>query len=142
MKNKTEINTPIAGTDITHKQYVEMVNVVGEEKANEMVISQKPKAETVGFANQFADGNLEIKVALNNVKQAMIKDSTDADGWSYLVLNMRPNFNGKGWNVSDQWVETMKTANARKEASPKDNGFRYQPFMRKLEDAPQSDLAS
>ena len=142
MKNKTEINTPIAGTDITHKQYVEMVNVVGEEKANEMVISQKPKAETVGFANQFADGNLEIKVALNDVKQAMIKDSTDADGWSYLVLNMRPNFNGKGWNVSDQWVETMKTANARKEASPKDNGFRYQPFMRKLEDAPQSDLAS
>ena len=136
MKNKTEIKALLAGTALKPEQYVEMVNILGEEQAIQMVNSQKPKAETVGFANAFKDGNLQIKVALNELKRSEIANHTNDDGYTYLILNMIPNLNGSGWHVGENFVETMQSANARKDATEGSSDFRYTPFMKKTEEAP------
>jgi len=134
MKNKTEIKAIIAGTDITPQEFVEMVNVVGEERAIKMVNAEKPKAVTVGFANAFKDGNLQIKVALNELKRSEINSHTNDDGYTYLILNMIPNQNGSGWHVGENFVETMQSANARKDATEGSSDFRYTPFMKQSEE--------
>jgi len=134
MKTKTEIKALVAGTDITPDQFIEMVNIVGEERAIEMVNSQKPKAETVGFANEFKDGNLQIKVALNEQKRSEIANHTNDDGYTYLILNMIPNLNASGWHVGENFVETMQSANARKDATEGSSDFRYTPFMKNSEE--------
>ena len=140
MKSAKELKTFLEGSDLTPAQYTEMVNILGEEKADEMVNSQKPKSQTVGFANQFKDGNLAVKVAHKVETLKSVIGQADEKGWCYLIYNMIPNSNGAGWHVSEDFVETFQESNARRASSQKDSGFRLLPFMnKKEEEAPSSD---
>ena len=140
MGNAKELETFLQGSNINTSEYKQLVDVFGEEKADNMVNLQKPKSQTVGFANQFKDGNLAVKIAHKpETLKSAIKD-VDSDGWCYLILNMIPNSNGAGWHVSEDFVETFQQSNERRASSQKDSGFRLLPFMnKKKEEASSSD---
>lgn len=96
---------------------------------------------TVGFANQFKDGNLAVKVAHSlETLQSFIEQVED--GWCHVVLNMIPNNNGAGWHVGESFVETFQENNARRAKSDIGNGFILKPFMDKKEDVPSDSVPS
>ena len=95
---------------------------------------------TVGFANQFKDGNLAVKVA-HSVETLESFIAQVEDGWCHVVLNMIPNNNGAGWHVGESFVETFQESNARRASSDNDSGFRLKPFM-DTEEVPASNEAS
>lgn len=95
---------------------------------------------TVGFANQFKDGNLAVKVA-HSVETLESFIAQVEDGWCHVVLNMIPNNNGAGWHVGESFVETFQESNARRASSDNDSGFRLKPFMDTERDASPSEAS-
>ena len=141
MKSAKQIKTFLEGSDITPEQYTNMVEIVGEEKADNMVINEKPKSPTVGFANPFtvssidkATGKVE-KIRKLAVKLAFTPTQLErygtqvVDGWVHIIATMNPNGNGIGFHVGEDFVETFQEANSRKKASKNDNGFVLKPFL-------------
>tara|TARA_R100000808_G_C2087249_1_gene108965 strand:+ start:151 stop:507 length:357 start_codon:yes stop_codon:yes gene_type:complete len=99
----------------------ELINYIESQKNN----------QTVGFANPFEDGNLQVKLAFTPERLLSMAEQVE-DGWCHISAQFIPNSNpSTGWHVAESFVETFQEANARKEASDKDNGFRYKPFMGK-----------
>ena len=136
MKSAKQIKTFLEGSDITPEQYTNMVEIVGEEKADNMVISAKPKSPTVGFLNFFTVLNSSgQKIQKANLKFALRESGIDSlkaqavDGWISLNAVMNPNSTGNGYHCSEDFVETFQEANTRKKASKNDNGFILVPFL-------------
>ena len=99
----------------------ELINYIESQKNN----------QTVGFANPFEDGNLQVKLAFTPERLLSMAEQVE-DGGCHISAQFIPNSNpSTGWHVAESFVETFQEANARKEASDKDNGFRYKPFMGK-----------
>ena len=94
----------------------------------EHIMNQKNK-QTVGFANKFADGNLQVKLAFTPETLQSFMTQVE-DGWCHISAQFIPNSNPtSGWHVAESFVETFQEANARRASSEKDNGYRFQPFM-------------
>jgi hypothetical protein len=136
MKSAKQIKTFLEGSDITPEQYTNMVEIVGEEKADNMVISAKPKSPTVGFLNFFTVVNSSgQKIQKANLKFALRESGIDSlkaqavDGWISINAVMNPNSTGNGYHCSEDFMETFQEANTRKKASKNDNGFILVPFL-------------
>lgn len=92
-------------------------------------IENQKNNQTVGFANKFADGNLQVKLAFTPETLQSFMTQVE-DGWCHISAQFIPNSNPtSGWHVAESFVETFQEANARRASSEKDNGYRFQPFM-------------
>ena len=141
MKSAKELKTFLQGSGINAEEYTEMVNIIGEERADNYVNSQKPKSPTVGFANPFTVSSIDKETGkVKQIKKLTVKLAFNptqlenygtqvVDGWVHIIATMNPNGNGIGFHVGEDFVETFQEANTRKRASKNDNGFILIPFL-------------